>query len=78
MQDLAIALDNRLGALAEMGELLGHPGISIEGGGAWVVKGEGRAHLLLSDGEAAGIRVFSVRDVIMQRLSQEGRDSSAS
>jgi hypothetical protein len=34
MKDLAIALDNRPGALAEMGEALGKAGVSVEGGGA--------------------------------------------
>lgn len=37
MQDLAIALDNRPGARAEMGDTLGRAGASIEGGGAFVV-----------------------------------------
>jgi len=34
MKDLTIALDNRLGALAEMGEALARAEVSIEGGGA--------------------------------------------
>ncbi len=77
MQDLTIALENRPGALAEMGEALGRAGVSIEGGGAWVVGGEGVAHFLFADGdaartalEAAGIRVNAVRDVVVQRLQQ--------
>jgi hypothetical protein len=77
MQDLAIALENRPGALAEMGEALGRAGVSIEGGGAWVVNGHGAAHFLFHDGaaakralEAAGIRVVAVRDVVVQRLKQ--------
>jgi hypothetical protein len=37
LQDLAIALDNRPGALAEMGDALGRAGVSVEGGGAFVV-----------------------------------------
>jgi hypothetical protein len=41
MQDVAIYLENRPGSLAEMGEALGQHGISIEGGGAWVVDGRG-------------------------------------
>ncbi len=69
MKDLAIALENRPGALAEMGEALGRAGVSIEGGGAWVVKsyrvkescegagraseGEAVAHFLFNDGAAA-------------------------
>jgi hypothetical protein len=77
MRDLAIALDNRPGALADMGEALGRAGVSIEGGGAFVVDGRGIAHFLFSDGEAArqalesvGIRVVQDREVVVQRLRQ--------
>ena len=77
MQDLAIDLDDRPGALADMGAALGLAGVSIEGGGAWVVNGKGVAHFLFEDGtaarralEAAGIQVLAVRDVVVQRLSQ--------
>ena len=77
MKDLAIALENRPGALAEMGEALGRAGVSVEGGGAWVVRGEGVAHFLFADGDAAaaalasaGIRVLAQRDVLVQRLKQ--------
>ena len=77
MKDLEIALENRPGALAEMGEALGRAGVSIEGGGAWVVNGEGVAHFLFENGETAraalekaGIRVVAVRDVVVQRLKQ--------
>lgn len=77
IKDLAIALDNRPGALAEMGEALGRAGVSIEGGGAWVVEGRGIAHFLFADGgaartalEKAGIRVIAERDVVVQRLKQ--------
>ena len=77
MQDLAIVLENRPGALAEMGEALGRAGVSIEGGGAWVVGDRGAAHFLFEDGQAArraleavGIQVLQVRDVIVQRLKQ--------
>jgi hypothetical protein len=78
MKDLTIALDNRPGALAEMGETLGRAGVSIKGGGAWVVGGTGVAHFLFEDGaaaraalEAAGIRVLEERDVLVQRLKQD-------
>ena len=77
MKDLAIALDNRPGALAEMGDALGRAGVSVEGGGAFVVNGQGVAHLLFADGEAArnaleaaGIRVLEEREVVVQRLNQ--------
>jgi hypothetical protein len=78
MKDLAIALENRPGALAEMGEALGRAGVSVEGGGAWVVDGRGVAHFLFVDGtaarrvlEAAGIRVLAERDVVVLRLKQD-------
>jgi hypothetical protein len=77
MKDLAIALQNRPGALARMGEALGRAGVSIEGGGAWVVGGKAIAHFLFHDGtaarralEAAGIRVLEERDVLVLRLQQ--------
>jgi len=77
MKDLAIALENRPGALAEMGEALGRAGVSIEGGGVFASGDTGIAHFLFEDGgaardalEAAGIRVDAVRDVLIQKLSQ--------
>jgi hypothetical protein len=78
MKDLAIELDNRPGALAEMGETLGRNGISIEGGGAWVVNGRGLAHFLVKDAAAArqalesvGVHVLDEREVVIQKLNQE-------
>ena len=77
MKDLAIALENRPGALAEMGEALGKAGVSVEGGGAWVVDSKGVAHFLFEDGaaarralEAKGIKVLAEREVVVQRLKQ--------
>ncbi len=77
MKDLAIALENRPGALAEMGDALGRGGVSIEGGGAFVVNGQGVGHFLFEDGaaarralEAASIHVLEERDVLVQRLNQ--------
>ena len=65
-------------ALAEMGEALGKAGVSIEGGGAFVVEGQGVAHFLFEDGdaarkalEAAAIEVLAVRDVLVQKLKQD-------
>ncbi len=78
MNDLAISLENRPGALATMGEVLGEAGISIEGGGGFVVAGRGLAHLLFGNGDAArevleahGILVIDVRRVLVQRLRQD-------
>jgi len=77
MKDVAIELDDRPGSLARMGEALGRAGVSIEGGGAWIVDGRGVAHFLFADGaqartalEAAGLTVLAVRDVVIQRLKQ--------
>jgi hypothetical protein len=77
MKDLTIALENRPGALAEMGDALGRAGVSIEGGGAFASDGQGVAHFLFVDGaaarnalEAAGIKVLAEREVLVQRLNQ--------
>ena len=77
MKDIAIALENRPGALAEMGDALGYAGVSIEGGSAFVVNGQGVAHFLFDDRagarsalEAAGITVLREREVLVQRLNQ--------
>lgn len=80
MKDLALTLDDRPGALAAMGAALGRAGVSVEGGGAWVVGGKGIAHFLISDADemaardalqAAGIALDAVRDVLVQRLRQD-------
>ena len=78
MKDLAIALDHRPGALAEMGEALGKAGVSVEGGGVWLYDGKAVAHFLFADAgaarktlEAAGIEVLAERDVVIQRLRQD-------
>src|ERR1700693_5457933 len=78
MKDLSIALGNRPGALAAMGDALGRAGVSIEGGGAWVVNGKGLAHFLFEVGaaarsalQAAGIQVLDEREVLIQRLNQD-------
>jgi hypothetical protein len=77
MKDLTIALDNRPGAIAEMGDALGRAGVSIEGGGAFVANGQAIGHFLFADGtaarkalQAAGIRVLEEREVLVQRLNQ--------
>jgi hypothetical protein len=78
LQDLEIDLDDRPGALAEMGEALAKAGVSIEGGGAWTIGGRGVAHFLFTDGdqarkalESAGIRVVKQNEVLVQRLQQD-------
>ncbi len=78
MKDLEILLDNRIGALADMGEALAEAGVSIEGGGAWVVNGSGHAHFLFADASAArkalekkGIKVIGENEILVQRLQQD-------
>jgi len=78
MRDITVALANRTGALADLGEALGAAGVSVEGGGAAVVDGAGIAHLLVDDDaaarsalEVAGIAVLDVREVLVQRLRQD-------
>lgn len=79
MQDLAIRLENRPGALAAMGEALGRAGVSIEGGGGFVsAGGTAEVHFLFSNGAAAqealleaGMEVLAVRDVLVQALDQD-------
>lgn len=78
MYDLTIRLSNVPGALADMGEALGNAGVSVEGGGAWVVNDDGVAHFLFEDGgkaqhalEAVGIDVVDCRQVLVQKLKQD-------
>ena len=78
MRDLAIRLENRPGALAQMGEVLGSNGVSVEGGGGFVFDGKGIAHFLFADTvaarkalEANGIEVLADREVLVQRLKQD-------
>ena len=77
MNDLGIELEDRPGALAEMGEALGRAGVSVEGGGVFVAGGVGVAHFLFADGRAArealekaGIRVVEENEVVTLRLRQ--------
>lgn len=78
MHDVCIKLEDRPGALAEMGEALGRADVSVEGGGGFVVGGAGVMHFLFEDGhtarkvlEAARIEVIAVREVLVQRLRQD-------
>ena len=64
--------------MARMGEALGAAGVSVEGGGGWVVDGKGHMHFLFEDGEAArkaledvAIEVLDVRKVLVQKLRQD-------
>src|SRR6516162_1590110 len=78
MKDLEIILENKPGALAEMGEILGAAGVSLEGGGAFVYNGLGIAHFLVENAdkakavlEAHRIRVNAINEVLIQKLKQD-------
>ena len=78
MFDVSILLEDKPGEMARMGEALGSAGVSVEGGGGWVVDGKGHMHFLFDDGEAArralenvGIDVLDVREVLVQKLRQD-------
>jgi hypothetical protein len=78
MKDLAILLENKPGALAEMGEALGNAGVSLEGGGVFVHNNQGIAHFLVDDAEkgkqvleAKGIKVLEINEVLIQKLRQD-------
>ena len=78
MKDLAIRLTNKPGVLADMGEILGKAGISLEGGGVFVYNGEGIAHFLVEDAEKGkqalienDIEVIEINDVLIQKLKQD-------
>ena len=78
MRDLTIVLENKPGALAKMGEILGKAGVSIEGGGGFVFEGKFIAHFLFENTDAArkvlmenGIKIVEDKEVIVQRLKQE-------
>lgn len=78
MFDLEIMMKNEPGQLALMGETLGAAGVSVEGGGMWLVHDVGVAHFLVEDGSAgrtalerAGMTVVACRPVVVQRLNQD-------
>ena len=78
MKDLTIILKDYPGALAEMGEILGAAGISLEGGGVFVYGGKGIAHFLVENAEkgrqaleAKGIKVEGINKVLIQKLKQD-------
>ncbi len=78
MKDITIILQDKPGALAEMGETLGAAGVSLEGGGVFVQNGKGIAHFLVDDAEKARqalqskkINVAAINDVLIQKLKQD-------
>ncbi len=73
--DLTIALEDRLGTLAAMGELLASAGINIEGVCGAQDGGQSVVHILVENSPAArevlgaaGYQVLSVRDVFVMNI----------
>lgn len=78
MKDLEIILENKVGALALLGETLGRNNISLEGGGVFGNDKNSIAHFLVEEAERAkqvltqaGIRVLKINDVIVLKLRQD-------
>lgn len=77
MFDLEFHLENRPGALADLGEAMGRAGVPFEGGGVFSAGDRAIAHFLFLDGEAAvhaardaGIAVATIRKPLIRRLKQ--------
>ena len=71
-QDLTVALEDRPGIVAELGEALGGSGVNIEGFCGYTSGGQGIVHLLVDDAaaarsalEGAGFDVGDEREVIV-------------
>ncbi len=78
MYDLEMHLANQPGELARLGDTLGRAGVSVEGGGMFLVGDLGVAHFLVEDAHSAqaaltraGIEVAAVREALTLRLSQD-------
>jgi hypothetical protein len=78
MFDVELRMANRPGGLARMGEALGHAGVSVEGGGMFLVGDVGVAHFLVADQQpavdaltTAGLEVAACRQVLSLRLNQD-------
>lgn len=70
--DLTVVLDDRPGALADMGEALGRAGVNIEGLSGVAGGGRSPIHILVQDADVArsalgeaGIEVGDVAEVVM-------------
>jgi hypothetical protein len=69
--DLTVTLEDRPGALADMGDALGRAGVNIDGVAGATGSGSPQIHILVEDAEAAraalteaGIEVGSAKDVV--------------
>jgi len=75
MKDIAIVIENRPGALADMGELLGKNGINMEGLCGIPLNDKAVIHILVEDDtvarfvlEEAGFEISGVREVIVHDI----------
>jgi hypothetical protein len=75
-KDLLLSLEDRPGALADVGEALGNAGINIEGLAGFAIEGRGVAHILVEDAaaarsalESAGIKVEGESDVLLTDMT---------
>jgi hypothetical protein len=78
MKDIEIVLDNKPGALALLGEILGENNISLEGGGVFHNGETAIAHFLVEEPERARhelekaqLKVIGISNVIVQKLNQD-------
>lgn len=78
MKDLEVVLENEVGQLALLGEILGKNRISLEGGGVFASGDFSIAHFLVEDAEkarevlaGAGIEAVRINDVVIQKLRQD-------
>ena len=76
MKDIAVILENRPGALADMGEVLGKNGINMEGLCGIPLKDKAVVHILVEDEtvarfvlEEAGFEISGVREVLVHDFS---------
>ena len=84
MQDLSVILENKPGALAQLGEALGNAGVNIEGVCALAEPNPGATHILVEDAQLArsaleevGIESLGEREVeviaVMDQPGEMGR-----
>jgi hypothetical protein len=77
-RDLEVLLADRPGSLADLGQIMGEAGVSLEGGGVFTHRGRAVAHYLVDDAdrgraalEARGVGPVSIHEVVLLRLDQE-------
>lgn len=77
--DLMVMMEDRPGALAELGNALGAGGVNLAGACAMTSRGQGMVHLLVEDNPvpareaitAAGIDIAAEREVVVVDVQDE-------